>query len=65
MRTLIRGAAVVFADKVAESNILIDGGKIAAIDASPTTSADLVIEGKGLTLLPGWWTIKFIFVNRE
>ncbi len=32
---------------------MIDGGKIAAIDASPTTSADLVIEGKGLTLLPG------------
>ncbi len=53
MRTLIRDSAVVFAGGVAHSNLLIEGGKIVALDASRTSSADLVIEAAGLTTMPG------------
>ena len=53
MRTLIRDSAVVFAGGVAHSNLLIEGGKIVAVDASRTSSADLVIEAAGLTTMPG------------
>ncbi len=53
MRTLIRDASVVFASGVAQSNILIENGKIIAIDASRSSAADVVSEGAGLTLMPG------------
>ena len=53
MRTLIRDAKVVFPDQVAETNLLLEGGKIIAIDASRTSAAEEVIEGAGLHLLPG------------
>ena len=53
MRTLIRDAKVVFPDQVAETNLLLEGGKIVAIDASRTSAAEQVIEGAGLHLLPG------------
>jgi len=53
MRTLIRDASVGFSGGVAQSNILIENGKIIAVDASRTSAADVVIEGAGLTLMPG------------
>lgn len=52
-RTLIRDATVVFPDHVADTHILIEDNKIAAIDASRDLSADHIIEAAGLTLLPG------------
>jgi len=53
MRTLIRDASVGFSGGVAQSNILIENGKFIAVDASRTSAADVVIEGAGLTLMPG------------
>ena len=53
MRTLIRDASVVFADSVAQSNLIIEGDKIVAVDASRTSAADIVIEAAGLTIMPG------------
>ncbi len=53
MRTLIRDATVVFPDKIAETNLLLEGGRILAIDASRTSGAEVVIEGAGLHVLPG------------
>ncbi len=53
MRTLIRDASVVFSDRAELSNILVEGNKIVAVDASRTSAADVVIEGAGLTLMPG------------
>jgi dihydroorotase len=52
-RTLIRDAEVVFPNQVCHSNILIEDTKIAAIDAARDQPADEVIEGAGLTLMPG------------
>ncbi|MEM7478817.1 MAG: dihydroorotase [Planctomycetota bacterium] len=51
--TLIRGAQVVFLDQTAETNVLLEDGKILAIDAATNSSADDTIEAEGLTLLPG------------
>ncbi len=53
MRTLIRDAKVVFLDQIADTNVLLEDGKIIAIDASRTSAAEVVIEGAGLHLLPG------------
>lgn len=53
MKTLIRNAQVVFPDKIAVTNILIEAGKIVAVDAPQSTTADKVIEAEGLHLLPG------------
>ncbi len=52
-RTLIRDAEVVFPSGCFVTNVLIIGGKIAAIDAPPTVDADEKIDGKGLLLFPG------------
>jgi dihydroorotase len=52
-RLLIRNASVVFPDRIAVTSVLCDQGRIVAIDASPTSAADQVIEGKGKFLLPG------------
>ncbi len=51
--TLITNAQVVFPNRVAEANILIDGGKIVAIDAPAIVSADQVVDASGLVLFPG------------
>lgn len=51
--TLIKNAQVVFPNRVAEANILIDGGKIVAIDAPAIVSADQVVDASGLVLFPG------------
>lgn len=51
--TLIRNAQVVFPDQVATSNILLQDGKIASVDAAPNTRADAVIDASELVLFPG------------
>lgn len=51
--TLIRGGRVVLPNGVAETNLLLQAGKIEAIDASLSSSADEVIEAQGLVILPG------------
>ncbi|QDV22141.1 dihydroorotase [Aureliella helgolandensis] len=52
-RLLIRHADVVFPDKVAKTNVLIEEGKIVAVDAAADQPADEAIDAAGLTLLPG------------
>jgi len=53
MRTLIRGANVVFLDKVRQVDVLFDHDRILDIDASSATHADEVIDAAGLHLMPG------------
>lgn len=53
MKTLIRGARVVLPGGIAETNLLLEGGKIVAVDADVRSAADEVIEAAGLVVLPG------------
>ncbi len=53
MKTLIRGADVVFSDRVAAVNILIEDGSIIDCDAAADTQADEIIDAAGLYLIPG------------
>lgn len=53
MKTLIRGAKVVFPDRIATANILIENGSIIDTDADGSAVAEEVIEGAGLHLIPG------------
>lgn len=53
MRTLIRGASVVFTDEVRRVDVLFDDKRILDIDASRATQADEVIDAEGLYLMPG------------
>lgn len=50
---LVRDAEVVLPNQIAKTNILVENGKIVAVDAARDHSADKVIEGEGLVLLPG------------
>lgn len=52
-KTLIRNARIVFPGRVADSNILIDQGKIVSTDAPASASADQIIDASGLVLFPG------------
>lgn len=52
-RVLIRHAEVVLPEGVVATNVLIEAGKIIAIDAGTHTAADEVIDAQGFTLLPG------------
>lgn len=52
-RTLISNARVVLPQEVAKTNVLIEGGKIVAVDADAGTSADEIIDATGLVLMPG------------
>ena len=52
-RLLIRSANVVLTNEVVATNVLVEAGKIIAIDASPTSRADEVIDASGLVLMPG------------
>ncbi len=52
-RTLIRDATVVLPGETARTSVLIEGGRIARVDAAPHTRADEVVEAAGLHLLPG------------
>lgn len=53
MRTLIRHATVVFPDEIVRANVLVEGERIAAVDAAEHSRADEVIDAAGLHLLPG------------
>lgn len=53
MKTLIKNATVVFPQGPAQASILVNDGKIASIDAPPTSRADVVVDATGLVLLPG------------
>lgn len=50
---LIRGGRVVLPTGIAETNVLVRDGKIAAIDADHLSAADEVIEAAGLVVMPG------------
>ena len=50
---LIRGGRIVLPGRVAETNLLVRDGKIAAIDADSRSAADEVIEAAGLVVMPG------------
>lgn len=52
-RTLIRHAEVVFPKSIQRANVLIENGRIAAIDAAEHSHADEVIDAAGFHLLPG------------
>lgn len=53
MRTLIRGAEVVFSDQIRKVDVLFDQDRILDIDASNATQADEIIDAAGLHLMPG------------
>lgn len=50
---LIRGGRVVLPNGVVETNLLLRGGKIEAVDATHSSSADEIIEAQGLIVMPG------------
>lgn len=53
MKTLIRGAEVVFPDRTAAANVLIEEGVIADCNAAADVAADETIDAVGLHLIPG------------
>lgn len=53
MKTLIRDATVVLPRQTLKTSVLVEGGKIAAIDAAIHAAADEVISASGLCLIPG------------
>ncbi len=53
MKTLIRDATVVLPDEVTRTNVLVDDGKIVAIDAAAHSEAEEVVDANGMHLLPG------------
>lgn len=53
MKTLIHGAQVVLPDGTRQTDVLIEDGVIASVDAAADTQADERIDGSGLHLLPG------------
>ena len=53
MKTLIKNAHVVLPSGVVAVNVLVDGSRIAAIDAAAHARADEVVDASGLHLLPG------------
>jgi dihydroorotase len=53
MKTLIKNAVVVLPSGSVKTSVLVDGEKIAALDAAVHAQADEVVEAAGLHLLPG------------
>jgi dihydroorotase len=53
MKLLIRDATVALPTGLVQTHVLVDGNRIAAIDAAAHTTADDVISARGLHLLPG------------
>jgi len=53
MKTLIRGATVLLPSGREQVSVLVDGEKIAAVDAAAHTAADQTVDAHGLYLLPG------------
>ena len=52
-RTLIRDATVVLARETVRTSVLIEGGRIAALDPAAHTRADEVVGAAALHLMPG------------
>ncbi len=52
-RTLIRHAKVVLPEGILRTDVLIEDGRIAAIDPAVQTSADEIVSAHGLHLIPG------------
>lgn len=53
MRTLIKNVSAVLPSGITLTNVLIDGDKIASVDAPLTSQADKIIDASGLHLIPG------------
>ncbi|HMP04990.1 MAG TPA: dihydroorotase [Lacipirellulaceae bacterium] len=53
MKLLIKNAEVVLPDGVVRTSVLLDGPKIAAVDAAIHARADEAVDATGLHLLPG------------
>jgi dihydroorotase len=53
VKTLIRDVTAVLPEGCIRTSVLIDGDKIAAIDPAGHTTAEEVVSGRGLHLLPG------------
>ncbi len=53
MRTLIKDAQVVLPDSIGRFHVLIEDGRIAAVDAAEHSAADEVVQAAGLHLIPG------------
>ena len=53
MKTLIRDVTAVLPAGPVRTRVLIEGGRIAAIDAAIHAASDQVVPGRGLHLLPG------------
>jgi len=53
MKTLIKNAQVVLPTGIEPVSVLIENGRIAAIDAAIQTAADEIVDANGLHLLPG------------
>ncbi|MFM7923168.1 MAG: dihydroorotase, partial [Planctomycetaceae bacterium] len=53
MKTLIRHAQVVLPEATERINVLIENGRVAALDVPDGASADEVIDAAGLHLIPG------------
>jgi len=53
MKTLFKNATVVLPGESVRTSVLIDGEKIAAVDAADHAQADEVVDARGLHLLPG------------
>jgi dihydroorotase len=52
-RVLLRNALTILPGGRQTTNVLIEGGKIAAIDAPNTLAVSEIVEGRGLVLFPG------------
>src|SRR5437667_377354 len=52
-KTLIRDVTAVLTTGGVKTMVLIEGAKIAAIDAAAHAAADEIVDGRGLHLLPG------------
>ena len=53
MKTLIRHATVVLPQETLRTDVLIEDGKIVAVDAALHAAADEVVDAAGLHLIPG------------
>jgi dihydroorotase len=53
MKMLINNAMVVFPQETCRTSVLIEDGRIAAVDVPATLNVDQVVDAEGLHLLPG------------
>ncbi len=53
MKILIKNSTVVLPDEILRTDVLIENGRIATVDAAVHASADEVVRASGMHLLPG------------